>query len=278
MKKIIVSIFLLVFGFFFFSTSVEAKILTQPELRIYIDNNVFPIEEYYLDILVEYDGEVTRKNSADPMLDVLFQYEDEDGLYGLLSYQYGAEGSFQGEMDRNRILHYFRGDLPTSFKIIVVGIDQSVIVSDWITPKDYPSIETYSTVLYFDMTENRVSVFDIHLNIFAHVLIALVLLLVAKGFVLMIFGYDLFENLKVFIVTNIVLLFLLNIFVTIGLYYYGFTVAFYSLLFLSFVILIIEGSIYAFKLTGGSRAKNVLIALVGNVVSIILSLLFMIIA
>lgn len=278
MKRLL-QFFLLLFVLSFVSTvTVDAKILTEPELKVYLDHNLFEEGEYYLDILVPYSEEVVRKESTNPALQAILQYEDLDGFYGALAYSYGVEGEFTGAAQKNRTLHYFRGELPEEFKIIVAGMNGTTVVSELITAETYPNIETYSTVLYFNVGENEVSVFDIQLNIFAHVFIALIILIVIKGFILIAFNYDIFKNLKVFIGTNVVLLLILNVLVTIGLYYFGFVVALYSAIIVTFVIMILEGIIYAAKLEGPNRLKNVLVSLVGNVAVLLFSILFMIIA
>lgn len=278
MKKLLQVVLLLCLLSFGSTVTVDAKILTEPELKVYVDHNIFEEGTYYLDILVPYSDSITRQESTNPALHTIYQFHDQDGFYGALAYSYGIQGEFTGESQKNRTLHYFRGELPETFKIIVAGMDGSTVVSELITAEDYPNIETYSTVLYFNVAENTVSLFDIQLNIFAHVFIAMILLIVIKGFILIAFNYDIFKNLKVFISTNIVLLLILNILVTIGLYYFGFMVALYSAIMITFVIMIIEGIIYAAKLEGPNRLKNVLVSLVGNVAVLLFSILFMIIA
>ncbi len=237
---------------------------SKPRVEINLENA--PQEEYYLDLLYQpprttsmYDNLDKGTEYNEDMLRALRSYE-KDGWYAAMASGTLTPvfGSLTGENGRH-VFSYV--GVPDKFKIIIVTSGGDVKIS---RPVKRRTMEISLDVDFADMSVNKKSARVMYIVQFAGSLSAT---LIIEFIILLLFGYKIKENLRVFLLANIFTQLVFSaLFSTIFLFggTFGTLLAFIPL---EICVTAAEIFIYKRKLSGKSRKINTAYALCANLAS-----------
>lgn len=263
-KTVIMSCMLLIV----FSTTAYADMGPKDELIVYVKNA--PKEVYYLDLLTKNSSSYNNfheeggKEALDKnMLELLYSYKSE-GWMPALTEGTGVPlwGSLTGKADGEHMVHQFGYvGLPDTYRIIIVTQSGNVTVSDVFTRKALQSS------ISFDYATGKAvvpSIIILHLKQFGW---TFSITLLIEGFILLLFGFKLRDNWKIFLLTNFITQILLTATVGVMLIKSGTTSAHLVQFPVEIAILIIEVFVYKRFLVGNSNSRKVNYGIVANLIS-----------
>jgi hypothetical protein len=236
-------------------------------LTVYVLNP--PSETYYLDLLTQntstynnfYDGE--REKFDQDMLSLLYSYENE-GWKPALVEGTGVPmwGDLIGKPSEKGLVHKFGYvGLPDTYRIIIVTESGNVSVSDILTRKSLQSSVSY------DYSTGHTTVPNLWNSYLIQFFSTLIPTLIIEGIILLLFGFRLKENLKPFILINIVTQIILTLTVGLALIRSGPITAYLFQFPVEVIILIIETVIFARYLKGKSGKRRIAYGIVANLAS-----------
>lgn len=247
-----------------------ADIGPKPSIKLIVLNP--PEEEYYLDLLIDYEiknpciniSEDEKDELNIEMLTILEEY-NEDGFRPALvtGTKMPLFGHLTGQREGNTMVHEFsyRG-VPDRFKVIVVEKSGNVTVSENIIER-----KAFESTVYYDYAENNLWETSTTFAYIKQFLRTFTITLIVEGIILLLFRFSLKKNWKIFTIVNFITQILLTIIVFSVMYFYGSMAAFLIYIPFEIVILIIEAKLYKKYLEGHSVRRRVLYAIVANLVS-----------
>lgn len=265
-KRILRNIWLLFIILVFVSFPVASYADTgpKPSLSIHLVNP--PGEPYYLDLLIQDKGTYPNLHDEEKavldqdMLALLFSHESE-GWNPAIAGGTGAPlwGSLAGEAEKGGMLHSFSYfGVPDTYRIIIVTQSGKVTVSETQTRKAYQDSITY------DYATSKVSVpAKTYGSAGMQFLKTLIITLIIEGALLVIFGFSLRKNWKVFLFTNIATQALLALAIGAALISSGSMMSFWIQFPVEIGIIIFETLIYRKRLkerTPGIRSAYAIVA------------------
>ncbi|NLY70952.1 MAG: hypothetical protein GX076_04640 [Clostridiales bacterium] len=265
MKKLLVIIIMVIA--FMMPITAYADMGPKDSLTVYVINP--PAETYYLDLLTQkaesynnfHEGEREKLNQN--MLSLLYSYENE-GWKPALVEGTGLPmwGDLIGKPSEKGYVHKFGYvGVPDVYRIIIVTESGNVSVSDVLTRKSL-----YSSVTY-DYSTGHTTVPSLWNSYLVQFFTTLIPTLIIEGIILLLFGFALRENLKIFILTNIVTQIVLTLTVGLALIRSGPITAYLFQFPIEVIILIIESIIFARYLKGNSRKRRIAYGIVANLAS-----------
>jgi len=273
MKKTPKSILYFVFLFAIFTlgfVQVSADAGPKPSVTIIVENSGGA--NYYLDLLVPYEGEypnIQEDERADydmDMLEVLEDYEQE-GWYAALVHGTNAPlfGDLTGTPSGDSVEHRFSYIIPNTFKIAIVDSDLDIKVSEQIQTR------VFNETIYLDyetMQLRRVQ--PGILTYLRQFVLTFIPTIVIEGILLLLFGFSLKKNWKVFILLNLLTQVLLTVAMSVALINFGLLTAFFIFIPAEIVIFIIEAAVLIKMLKEHRTSRRLIFALTANIASAVL--------
>lgn len=246
------------------AATANADMGPKPEIEVRVLNP--PGGEYYLDLLSKEENgyQSLQTQRYDKAKLVLLENYEEDGWKAALVHGTSRPmwGALTGEKTDYGMKHRFwYMGVPDDFKLILVTPDQQIVVSEEIHR------ETLKTVVTYDYLTNSVSMENVTLAYLKQFLETCISTLLIEGVLLLLFGFSLKANWKVFLLINFLTQLALT--ATVGIIFAreGSLSAYFLFVPVEIVIIIVESIVFALLLKGQGRLKRVLYAITANLVS-----------
>ncbi len=277
--KKLTAFFLIITAIVLLPMSVYADFGPKDKVTVYVKN--YPDSIYYLDLLQDYDGEYENIDPTEydeAILSHLSAYESEDwypALYGGTNVP--LFGELTGRAEGESMVHVFSYfGVPEQFRIIIVNSQGVVQVSDVI---DRHSLQSSVTIDYFT---GEVSVPPVWVSYVLQYISTLLPTLLIEGLILIMLGFSLKENMRLFLMVNIATQIFLTAFAGHSVITSGPTMAFLRFFPHETAILLFETLIYSRFLRGSeekpkthTKSRKILYGVLANLASWIISLIFM---
>ncbi|MBS5938031.1 hypothetical protein [Clostridium sp.] len=256
---------------------VKADMGPKPELQIIVENP--PKEEYYLDLLVDYEVNngytwLDEEDYNQDKIKVFKEFRDGKWRPALLTKTRGPmNGELVGERDGNTVIHDFGYTLPQSFKIAILDSNNNITVSDEITLRYFRTIIKYDYVskkISFETESSEMGLVRgniIEMLSLKGLMLTIILTLIVEGIILLLFKFNIKENIKPFILINLLTQILLNIFLTLVVNKNDFGAFTFTLIILEFFITVIESFLFSKLLKGHTPKRRVVFSIVANIIS-----------
>lgn len=234
------------------------------QLTVHVVNP--PDELYYLDLLTQdartynnfYEGE--RETLNQDMVKLLYSYEDE-GWKPALVEGTGVPmwGNLIGEPDGDEMTHTFGYvGLPDTYRIIIVTESGEISVTDAYTRKALQSSITY------DYLNKQSAIPPVWLSYMLQFITTFVPTLFIEGIVLVLFGFNLKENLRVFLTLNLLTQIILTLTLGMTLIKHGPITVYFTQFTTEILILVAETYFYGRLLKGKSTEHRYAYGVVAN--------------
>ncbi len=266
-QKILPALSALIFVLVLFGGIVSADAGPKPSVTVIVEN--IQGDVYYLDLLIPYKGDYSNINEDErddydkDMLAVLENYS-EDGWYAALAGGTNAPlfGDLTGEAADGEARHRFSYIIPDRFKVIIVTSDLDVRISDEIIPK------SFNESIYMDYKTMALRRIDpgimSYIKQFAGTFLPTIII---EGFLLLIFGFSLKKNWKVFILLNLLTQILLSAAMAVILINFGLMASYFVFIPAEMVIILIEAIVLTKMLKEHRSSRRLIYALVANLAS-----------
>lgn len=253
-----------------FPVTVSADMGPKPKLTVIVKNP--PEDEYYLDLLVNYDLPLCD-NLTEPIkvldkekIELLTEY-NENGWYSVLVHgtRYTVWGKLTGEPckeGRKHTFGYF--GLPDQYKIMIVTPENKVIVTRTILKKSYVSVVTYDYETGEVIEDQGISLAWTCIKQF---LMSFVCTLILESVVLLLFRFKTTHVLRVFFMTNLITQVFMTFVLSTALLMFGIFASYVVLLGVEIVIAITEAIVYTSLFKEGTKTKRVAYAITANLIS-----------
>lgn len=253
---------------------VYGDIGPKPSIEIIVKNP--PKVEYYLDLLVDYEGEGLYPNireedkySAD-MYNILKNYKSDGWRPAMVT---GTKvpifGDIIGKKDGENMVHSFSYiGVPDRFKIIIVTADGETIVSENIVKR-----KAFNSRVYFDYNTKKLWEDSIVLAYIKQFLTTYPTTLLIEGLILLLFGFSLKKNWKSFVLINLLTQVLLTFIIFGAMYKQGSMAAIFFYIPFEIIILIIETKLFKKYLVEHSESRRKTFAIVANIVSFLVGII-----
>lgn len=273
MKKILALITFLIIINLLFPFRTYADIGPKPSIKLIVLNP--PKDEYYLDLLINYETKhsyinIDEEDGYDENMIKILENYNEDGWRPALVTGTNVPlfGKLTGEKEGDTMVHMFRYlGTPESFKVILVEKSGKVTVSENIIER-----KAFESTVYYDYATNRMWETSATLSYIKQFTITFTATLIVEGIILILFGFSIKKNWKPFIGVNLITQILLTLVVFSAMYFAGAMAAFLIYIPFEIVILVIESKLYKKYLSEHSIRRRIIYALVANIVSFILGL------
>lgn len=274
MKKILIWLLMLL-SLFSFTHMVYADTGPKPKLEVIASN--MPDELCYMDLLIDYpvDNVYSNIDKIDgydmEMINVLKKYNKNGWRSAMVT---GTNVPMFGDIKCNIMngkcnVEYGYVGLPDRFKIIVVTKSHQIVVSNQIERK------AFSSKVYFDFQTGK-AYEDLEIPLYIKQFIeTFVLTLVIEGIILLLFGFSIKKNYKLFLTINLITQLLLLCVVGIFMINKGTIYAFISYLLFEVVILIIETILFSRYLCEHNICRRRLYAVVANLISFLVGVIML---
>ena len=284
MKRVsIIFITVLLMFVFVFSISASADMGPKPSLHIFVTGT--DSEPYYLDLLLEGNGEYhsnihdeeSKYNST--MLNTLKSHNEAGWHTGIVQGTGGAPlfGDIVPSSDNSFSFGYFGvPGVGRQYKIIMVFSDGSYAVSDVLTRQIYQEEIT----IKYDKTSNSITVTKTQSKLLMFIkqfLPTLAGTLIIEVLLLLLFRIPIKENIVLVLIVNFVTNLGLNLVMFFSKISSGTLAAIFWFISLEIAILIAELIIYAVFLKSKSKGRSILYAITANVLSAVAGYLIMLI-
>lgn len=273
MKKLLVlfSIFMII-SFCLPSVSF-ADVGPKPSIKLVVLNP--PEDEYYLDLLIDYDKKNSYSNIRQyeeldkEMIKILEEYNEDGWRPALVTgTRVPLFGKLTGQREGETMVHNFSYiGTPDKFKVIIVEKSGKVTVS-----RDVLERKAFKATIYFDYATNKLwesSAVPAYIKQF---MITFTATLIVEGIILILFRFSLKKNLKPFLAVNLITQILLTLVVFTAMYFAGSMAAFLLYIPFEIVVLVIESRLYKKYLLQHSPSRRVGYAIVANVVSFLIGM------
>ena len=267
MKKIIFIMFAIIIASMCFPVTARADMGPKSSLEIIVSNP--PKGQYYLDLLVDYNGKTIYKNIINESeydtdkIKILKEYRYDNWRPALLTgTRYPLHGKLIGTPEGNKMVHNFSYfGVPDRFKIIILTSDNKVIVSNEIHRK------TFNSTVYYNFKTNSAKEKPIILSYLLQFLFTCSCTLVIEGIILLLFRFNIKQNWKPFLTINIITQIFLNFTLSVVMFSQGLLSAYIWYIPLELIILIVEIICFRKYLNQHSKLRRTLFAITANVVS-----------
>lgn len=264
--KMVITLLIVIISAFSCAIVVHADMGPKDSLTVYVKNP--PHELYYLDLLTQETGtsdniKNERESLNQNMLSLLYSYEAE-GWNPALAAGTGAPmwGSLVGKSDGDKMIHTLGYvGLPDTYRIIIVTESGKVSVSDVYTRKALQSSITY------DYKNGKVTIPQIWFSYIIQFLMTCIPTLIIEGFILLLFGFKIKENYKIFLLANLSTQAFLTFTLGVALILKGPFLAYFIQFPIEIVILIAETILYRRFLKGKSNGRKCVYGVVANIAS-----------
>ncbi len=269
---LIITIFILVLP-----SIVYGDIGPKPSLEIIVKNP--PKAEYYLDLLVDYEGETLYPNIheedkySEDMYSILKNYNSNGWRPAMVT---GTKapifGDIIGEKDGENMVHRFSYiGVPDRFKIIIVTADGETIVSENIIKR-----KAFKSKVYFDYNTKKLQETSIALAYIKQFLITYPTTLLIEGLILLLFCFSLKRNWKPFVTINLITQVLLTFIIFGSMYKQGSMAAIFFYIPFEIIILIMEAKLFKKYLVEHSKSRRIAFAIVANIISFLVGIMAMV--
>jgi len=259
-----------------FPIKVYADVGPKPSLKIIVKNP--PECEYYLDLLVDYSSEnsyvnVKREDVKHPkMYDILKNYSKNGWRPALVT---GTKvplfGRLEGTKNGNVMVHNFSYvGIPDRFKIIIVTENNDVIVSENAVER-----KAFRSTAYFDVNTRKLSQGSVLLAYIIQFVLTCLATLIIEGIVLVLFRFNIKQNLKPFLLINVFTQLMLTASVFKATYTSGVIMGLITYIPLELLIFAIEATLFARHLSQHSKQRRVAFAITANSISFVLGVIAM---
>ena len=239
----------------------------KPSVVIFVENSQGG--GYYLDLLVPYKGEYSNINEDDrvdydpDMLAVLENY-DTDGWYAAIAGGTNAPlfGDLTGSVGGGGVEHRFTYMIPDRFKIIIVTPGLEVRVSEELTTTSFNET-IYVDYVTMDLRRVDPGILS-YLKQFAGTFLPTIII---EGLLLLIFGFSLRKNWKIFLLLNLVTQIILTVVMSVTLINFGLVASYFIFVPAEAVIILIEAVVLTKMLKEYRTSRRLIYAIVANLAS-----------
>lgn len=238
---------------------------SKPRVTIKLKNP--PQELFYTDLLhrPEYPDRLHPNTDADEelnrdMLQLLLSYTDE-GWYP--AYTAGTYSPMWGNLvadQDNKVVYSYHG-VPDSFKIIIATESGEIKTTDIISRQ---AMEINLTLDCKDMSYTTKPVWQVYIGQF---LLTCSVTLLVEGLILLLFGFKLKENLKVFLLTNIFTQIVFSAAFASSFIYGGTMGSMMAFIPLEVAVTLTELMIYRKLLKGYTEKRKIIYAVAANIIT-----------
>ncbi|MFA9422604.1 MAG: hypothetical protein ACERLG_03440 [Sedimentibacter sp.] len=253
---------------FSYNNNAYADIGPKDKLTVHVVNP--PDELYYLDLLAQdtntynnFYNEGEREAFNQNMVKLLYSYENEGWRPALVEGTGGPMwGDLVGKYSGNDMIHTFEYvGVPDKYRIIIVTESGKVSVTDAYTRKSLQSSITY------DYSNGRVTVPPVLLSYILQFLTTCIPTLIIEGIILVLFGFKIKENWKVFLIVNLVTQIGLTLTLGASLIHNGPVTVYFMQFPAEIGIIIIETFLYGKLLKGKSVRQRHIYGITANLLS-----------
>ena len=246
----------------------------KPSIEVIVKNP--PKVEYYLDLLVDYEGEGLYPNireedkySAD-MYNILKNYNSDGWRPAMVT---GSKvpifGDIIGKKDGENMVHSFSYiGVPNRFKIIIVTADGETIVSENIVKR-----KAFNSRVYFDYNTKKLWENSIALAYIKQFFTTYPTTLLIQGLILLVFCFSLKKNWEPFVIIDLITQILLTFIIFGAMYKQGSLAAIFFYIPFEIIILIIEAKLFKKYLVEHSESRRKAFAIVANIVSFLVGII-----
>lgn len=267
MKRIFFIMLTVIIAVMYFPVTAKADSGPKASLEIIVSNP--PKGQYYLDLLVDYNGKTLYKNIRDESqynadkIKILKEYRDGNWRPALLTgTRPPLRGGLIGTPEGDKVVHKFSYfGVPDRFKIIILTSDNKIIVSNEIYRK------TFNSTVYYNFKTNSAKERPIILSCLLQFLLTCSCTLVIEGIILLLFRFSIKQNWKPFLIINIITQIFLNLILSVVMFSHGLIYAYTCYIPLELIILIAEIICFRKYLHQHSKLRRTLFAITANVVS-----------
>lgn len=249
-----------------------ADVGPKPSIKLIVLNP--PEDEYYLDLLIDYDKKSTYSNIREDdeydenMISILREYNENGWRPALVT---GTKaplfGKLTGVREGDTMVHKFSYvGTPERFKVILVEKSGKVTVSEDIKRKAFES------TVYYDYAKNKIWEASASLSYIKQFTMTFTATLIVEGIMLILFRFSLRKNWKPFIMVNLFTQILLTLIVFSAMYFAGSMAAFLLYIPFEIGILLIETKLYKKYLKEHSIRRRILYAITANMISFLLGM------
>lgn len=255
------------------AATADADMGPKPEIEVRVVNP--PKEEYYLDLLST--GENSYKNLDEIQhydrvkLELLEDYEENGWKPALVR---GTRAPMWGDLigvrtDYGMEHRFGYMGVPDDFKLIIITPENQIVVSEEIHR------DALKTVITYDYLTNSVHIEGAFMAYLKQFLATCSSTLLIEGVLLLLFGFSIKANRKVFLSVNILTQLALT--ATIGILFVkeGILVAFLLFVPAELLILIVESILFTLLLKEHKKLRRFLYAITANIVSAAVGLIIM---
>lgn len=269
MKRILFIIFAVIIAALCFPATARADMGPKSSLEVIVSNP--PKGEYYLDLLVDYNGKTIYKNIIDESqynadkIKILQEYRDGNWRPALLTgTRYPLHGKLTGTPDGDKMVHDFSYlGVPDRFKIIILTSDNKIIVSNEIHRK------TFNSTVNYNFKTNSAKERPIILSYLLQFLFTCSCTLVIEGIILLLFRFSIEQNWKPFLKINIITQIFLNFILSVVMFSQGLLSSYFWYIPLELIILIVEIICFRKYLNQHSKLRRTLFAITANAASFV---------
>lgn len=262
-RKRFMFLFVLIIGLI--PMSIFADMGPKPSTTIIIENP--PQGQYYIDLLMEKEDyqlesmviPETCDGLEKELLETMLSYEDEKGWRARYNASPIDDGITPNNLGDTYTFRYMA--VPNDFKIIIVTQDKKVHVSPVI--HKHASEET----MHYDFATGKVKQKSILLAYIMQFMMTCLPTLCIEGLLLILMGFKLRENGKVFLLTNIGTQLLMTIVLATQLRQGAFFASFLYFILVELVIMIIECHVYRRRLIGKKPGYCICYGVLANLAS-----------
>lgn len=222
--------------------------------------------------MVDYDSEdsyenVKRDDVEHPeMYDRLKNYKENGWRPALVTgTRVPLFGSLVGTRNKNHMVHDFSYvGVPDRFKIILVTVDNNIIVSENAVER-----KAFHSTAYFDCSTRKLSQNPIALAYIIQFIVTCIATLIIEGLVLILFGFDIKQNWKPFLLINVYTQIMLTAIVFKAMYTSGVIMALITYVPFELVIIAVEATLFVKHLTQHSKQRRIAFAITANIISFV---------
>lgn len=270
MRKRTAFFVLVLAGIFLFPLNAAADMGPKPKIKIIVTNP--PEEEYYLDILVNYDMPLCdnlkgRRDLFDPAKITLLENYSKNGWYPALAHGTNKKlwGDLKGDRREDEMVHTFGYfGVPDRYRIIIVTPENQIVVSRVIERISYTSTVYYD---YKTGTVTEQQGLNLAWTYMKQFLMSLLPTLIIEGFVLLLFRFKKAETLAIFFFTNVITLAVMTLFMSTSLLKLGLYSSYAVFFIVEVLIAIVEALAYLLLFHEGSISKRIAYAVTANLIS-----------
>lgn len=266
-RKVIIALFIL--GLLLtFPITANADVGPKPQITIVVENP--PVEEYYLDLLIDKnysrDNLGDKRSQYDKKKLALLENYNTDGWYAGLAHGTGIPmwGDLKGVKSGDAMTHTFGYmGVPEYFKIIIVKPGNTLSISEEIHRN------TFQYKMIYDYDTGKISHQNIAISYLAQFLMTCIPTLIIEGIILILFRFSIRSNWKAFLGINLATQILLTATLGTILLKQGIFAGYLAFIPLEIIILAFEAIMFSKLLNQHKVKRRVMYAVIANITSAI---------